>query len=37
MNLGKVYNVSQYLAYHPGGEARLMEGAGKDCTELFNK
>ena len=23
--------------YHPGGVAKLMEGAGKDCTDLFNK
>jgi cytochrome b involved in lipid metabolism len=34
---GKVYNISQYIAYHPGGEAKLMLGAGKDCTALFNK
>jgi cytochrome b involved in lipid metabolism len=34
---GKVYNISQYLAYHPGGAKQLMLGAGKDCTDLFNK
>ncbi|CAE7741551.1 CYB5R4, partial [Symbiodinium microadriaticum] len=34
---GKVYNITQYLAYHPGGEPKLMLGAGKDCTALFNK
>lgn len=34
---GKVYNITQYLPYHPGGEAKLMEGAGLDCTLLFNK
>ena len=34
---GKVYNISQYLPYHPGGIAKLKLGAGKDCTELFNK
>ncbi len=34
---GKVYNITQYLDYHPGGITILMQGAGKDCTNLFNK
>jgi len=34
---GKVYNISQYINYHPGGIPKLMLGAGKDCTTLFNK
>ena len=34
---GKVYNISQYIHYHPGGVPILMRGAGKDCTALFNK
>lgn len=34
---GKVYNMTQYIAYHPGGKQKLMLGAGKDCTDLFNK
>lgn len=34
---GKVYDVTQYLAYHPGGLQKLMLGAGKDCTALYNK
>lgn len=34
---GKVYNITQYLHYHPGGVPKLMEGAGKDSTALFNK
>jgi len=29
--------MTQYLPYHPGGTPKLMEGAGKDCTSLFNK
>ena len=33
---GKVYNITNYLPYHPGGD-KLMLGAGKDCTALFNK
>ncbi|CAG0884392.1 unnamed protein product, partial [Darwinula stevensoni] len=34
---GRVYNVSRYLEYHPGGEEELMKGAGKDATDLFNQ
>eukprot|EP01039_Chlorochromonas_danica_P008739 gene8742-9632_t len=34
---GKVYNLTPYLPYHPGGENILMDVAGKDCTELFDK
>ena len=34
---GNVYNITQYLDYHPGGVEELMKGAGKDCTSLFNK
>lgn len=34
---GKVYNVTQYMAYHPGGEEILMEYAGKDCSEGFDQ
>ncbi|CCX07930.1 Similar to Cytochrome b5 reductase 4; acc. no. Q502I6 [Pyronema omphalodes CBS 100304] len=33
---GKVYNVSHYLPFHPGGERELMRAAGKDGTKLFN-
>ena len=32
---GKVYNVSSYFKYHPGGEAQLRRGAGIDATKLF--
>jgi len=34
---GKVYFISPYLAYHPGGEAILKPALGKDATGLFNK
>uniref|UniRef100_T1K3M1 Cytochrome b5 heme-binding domain-containing protein n=1 Tax=Tetranychus urticae TaxID=32264 RepID=T1K3M1_TETUR len=32
----KVYNVTPYLEFHPGGADQLVKGAGKDATELFN-
>ncbi|KAK9472544.1 cytochrome b5-like heme/steroid binding domain-containing protein [Dipodascopsis tothii] len=32
---GKVYNISPYLRYHPGGKAELMRCAGGDGTSLF--
>ena len=33
----KVYNLSPYLPYHPGGEKILKAVLGKDATELFDK
>jgi len=33
---GKVYNVTKYLAYHPGGSV-INQGLGKDATVLFNQ
>ncbi|XP_065089720.1 cytochrome b5 reductase 4 isoform X2 [Ochlerotatus camptorhynchus] len=34
---GKVYNVTRYLDFHPGGIDELMRGAGKDATKLFDE
>lgn len=32
---GRVYNITPYLPFHPGGEAELMKAAGRDGTKLF--
>ncbi|XP_040938658.1 cytochrome b5 domain-containing protein RLF isoform X3 [Gossypium hirsutum] len=34
---GRVYNISPYMKFHPGGIDMLMKAVGKDCTPLFNK
>lgn len=34
---GRVYNVTPYLDFHPGGREQLMKGAGRDALPLFNK
>lgn len=34
---GRVYNVTPYLKFHPGGEDELMRAAGRDGTRLFNE
>ena len=31
----QVYNVSSFVARHPGGMEQIMMGAGKDVTVLF--
>lgn len=33
---GKVYNVTRYMDFHPGGAEELMRGAGIDATQLFD-
>jgi cytochrome-b5 reductase len=35
--LDKVYNVTPYMKYHPGGVDELMKGAGMNATDLFNQ
>jgi cytochrome b involved in lipid metabolism len=32
---GKVYNITPYLPFHPGGEGELMRGAGGNAVKLF--
>ncbi|KAM0329287.1 hypothetical protein ACHAQA_004592 [Verticillium albo-atrum] len=34
---GRVYNVTPYAEYHPGGVPELMRGAGKEATKLFGE
>jgi hypothetical protein len=34
---GRVYNITPYLEFHPGGVDEIMRGAGKDGTQLFNE
>jgi cytochrome b involved in lipid metabolism len=34
---GKVYNITPYLSFHPGGEIQLMRAAGRDGTKLFSE
>lgn len=34
---GKVYDITPYMKFHPGGEKELMKGAGRDSSSLFNK
>lgn len=34
---GKVYNLTRYMRYHPGGEQQLMLCAGRDGTKLFSR
>lgn len=34
---GRVYDVTTYMDFHPGGKKELMKGGGRDMTELFQK
>jgi hypothetical protein len=33
---GRVFDVTEYMEFHPGGVPELLRGAGKDATALFN-
>jgi len=32
---GRVYNITPYLPFHPGGEGELRRAAGRDGEQLF--
>lgn len=32
---GKIYDVTAYIDDHPGGEHFILQGCGKDATNLF--
>eukprot|EP01090_Pellita_catalonica_P009707 TRINITY_DN2083_c0_g1_i2.p4 TRINITY_DN2083_c0_g1~~TRINITY_DN2083_c0_g1_i2.p4 ORF type:complete len:122 (-),score=36.14 TRINITY_DN2083_c0_g1_i2:1608-1973(-) len=34
---GKVYDVSKFVAIHPGGDQILLSAAGEDATEVFEE
>lgn len=34
---GTVYNVTQYMDFHPGGVDELVRGIGMDATKLFSE
>lgn len=34
---GKVYNITHYVRFHPGGKEDLMKGAGIDCSIIFDE
>ncbi|CCC06574.1 hypothetical protein SMACR_07416 [Sordaria macrospora] len=34
---GRVYNITPYIPFHPGGEPELLRGAGRDGTKLFGE
>lgn len=34
---GRVYDITQYVSYHPGGKYQILRGKGIDATDLFFK
>mgnify|MGYP001247318023 CR=1 FL=1 len=32
----QIYNVTQYIPFHPGGSQRIIDYCGKDATQAFN-
>ncbi|EER40089.1 cytoplasm protein [Histoplasma capsulatum H143] len=35
--MGKVYNITPYLPFHPGGKGEILRGAGKDSEKHFKE
>ncbi|QSS62891.1 hypothetical protein I7I51_02634 [Histoplasma capsulatum] len=35
--MGKVYNITPYLPFHPGGKGEILRGAGRDSEKLFTE
>jgi cytochrome b involved in lipid metabolism len=33
--MGRVYNITPYLPFHPGGKGEILRGAGRDSEKLF--
>ena len=31
----QVYDVTSFVSSHPGGVAKLMRGAGQECSDMF--
>merc|ERR1711970_716443 len=34
---GRVYDVTAFLPYHPGGKSSILKVAGSDATTLFDR
>ena len=34
---GRVYNLTPYLQYHPGGDEILLRAAGEDSSNMFDE
>ena len=34
---GKVYDITNYCAIHPGGLKKILKGVGKDSTKMFHQ
>ena len=34
---GVVFNVTDYMDFHPGGWDELVKGAGRDATDMFTE
>ena len=34
---GAVYNVTQYMDFHPSGWEELVKGVGRDATDMYMK